>query len=31
MSFEVTRRLDVRRCLALDPHFSEQGFTFLAE
>jgi predicted nucleic acid-binding protein len=30
-SFEVMRRLDVRRCLALDPHFSEQGFTVLAE
>ncbi len=30
-SFEMMRRLDVRRCLALDPHFSEQGFAVLAE
>ena len=25
------RRLDVRECLAFDPHFAEQGFTVLAE
>ena len=26
VSFEVMRRLDVRECLAFDPHFAEQGF-----
>ena len=25
-SFEVMRDLDVRECLAFDPHFEEQGF-----
>jgi predicted nucleic acid-binding protein len=26
-SFEVMRDLDIRECLAFDPHFEEQGFT----
>jgi predicted nucleic acid-binding protein len=29
-SFEVMRRLEVRECLAFDPHFAEQGFAVVA-
>ncbi|MBE3074116.1 MAG: PIN domain-containing protein [Actinobacteria bacterium] len=27
VSFEVMRRLDMRKCLAFDQHFAEQGFS----
>ena len=27
VSFEVMRRLDIRKCLSFDQHFAEQGFS----